>query len=257
MKYIDKSTNQVAGMAIVNELLADSWDGSIYYGADYDGLKKPKYKNRFTYLLLAEQGYHCCYCMKHILPANTTLEHIIPQEVKEADFGSYLVVPELTNNVVYKNSFNRSTRVIPPLKYPHDIAYHNIIASCNSNSHCNNKRGDKPIKPLIYDPAIESKVIYDRAGNIKCDEYENDLFNIGLLRTKNPLNLIRLIWYKLSQKYEEFVQITSEAINDIINDLITLFDDISIIDNFLGEPSYNTEVIKYGWFFDYYKRNNN
>ena len=52
MKYIDKSTNQITGMAIVNELLADSWDGSIYYGGDYDGLKKSKYKNRFTYLLL-------------------------------------------------------------------------------------------------------------------------------------------------------------------------------------------------------------
>lgn len=254
MKYIDKSINKVSGTAIVNELLNDSWDENVYYGANYDGLKKPKYKQRFSELLLNEQENYCCYCMKQITDHSITLEHIIPQASSEDDFNKYMVVSELIDNVIYRSHFDWSKKHNPNDKHPHDIAYHNIIAACSS---CNNNRGDNPIFPLIYDRDIANKIFYDRGGNISCTSYENDLVNIGFLLSKSPLNLIRLIWYKLSQAFECVEQIKAEAIDDIINDLIISYDDISIVDNFLGEPSYNSEVIKYHWFFMYYKNNNN
>lgn len=257
MKYINKSGNEIAGKQIVNKLLEDSWDNidSYYKGADYEGLCKKEYRIRTVQLMLSEQDNYCCYCMKEIEYANTTLEHIIPHNVNEDDFPKYLVVDELTNNVVYKNDFNRNTKLIPPAKYPHDIAYHNLIASCNSKLHCNNYRKDKKIKPFIYNINIEDIVEYDRAGNISCPQYEDDFQKIGLSNPNSPLKFIRMIWYKLAQNFNHINQITDEIIDDVIYKLISLFDGSKIIENFTSKPSYKDDIIKYDWFFNYYKHN--
>ncbi len=254
MEYIDKATNEVVGKLIVEELLADSWNDNEYIGADYDGLKKTKYKNRFTNLLLHEQNNLCCYCLKQIDLSKTTLEHLIPQEVSIPDFQSYLVVDELTNNVIHKTTFDKNIYSIPPQKYPHDIAYHNLLASCDSNLHCNNYRGNKTIAPFMFNNDISSLVKYDRAGNVDCEQYEDDFSKLGLSNASSPLKLIRLIWCKLSQGFNEINQITEEIIDDIIFELILLFDDSRIVDNFTRKPSYKEEVLKYQWFFNYYKR---
>lgn len=255
MKYIDKSVNQTDGKAIVDELLTDSWNIDTYNGADYDALKKPKYKGRITNLLLTEQASNCCYCMKEIELPKTTIEHIIPQEVRIADFAEYLVVNELINNVIHKETFDKNSRIIPPSKYPHDIAYHNLIASCDSNLHCNNYRSNKNIKPLVFNPKIYEIVKYDKAGNIDCDQYEEDFNKIGLSNPASPLNLIRRIWFRLAEGFDQINQINEEIIDDIILDFILLSDGTKVIENFTNKPSYKDEVLKYSWFFLYYKNN--
>ncbi len=257
MKYINKSLNQ-NGVVIINDLLEHCWieEQQCYVNADYEyGLcdNRESFYDDLSQALINEQNSVCCYCLKEINTDDATLEHIIPNKLKIGDFASYLVTNELTNNVIHKGDFDRNTKVIPPERYPHDIAYHNLIASCNSNMHCNHKRGDSPIRPFMYDINVESKIQYDRAGNINCDEYENDLANVGLLRIKSPLNLIRHIWFKLSQKFDTLLQITTETIDEIILDLITNSDETYVIDNFLDEPSYNIVILKYKWFFEYYK----
>lgn len=255
MKFIDKSINEKAGKRVVDSLLEESWSAldSCYKGADYNGLCKPEFRNQILSLILDEQSSLCCYCLKEIFPGDTTIEHIIPNRLKVADFDSYLVADELTNNVIHKDLFDRSTKVIPPLHYPHDIAYHNIIASCDSKTHCNNYRGDKKIKPLVFDTNIGHLVEYDKAGNPSSVEFENDLQKLGLLNSNSPLTFIRRIWFRLATKFTHINDITLDVIDDIIYDLILFFDDARIIENFTSVPSYKDDVLKYKWFFNYYK----
>lgn len=158
MNYIDKSTHKEEGNAIIDDLLADCWidEQNQYINADYDnGLcdKRRTAQRDLTHVLLENQQYYCCYCMKLLARDNTTtLEHIVPYStVKQEEFDTYLVCDELTNNVVCKSAFDRVTKAIPPAKYPHDIAYHNLVASCDSNIHCNHYRSNNFIWPLFYD----------------------------------------------------------------------------------------------------------
>ena len=149
MKYIDKYIDETQGTQLIDKLLEDSWNEAEnrYVGVDYDGLSKPDCRK----LMLSEQQNLCCYCLGRIHSDNTTLEHIIPHKIEKEKFNEYLVVAVLTDNVIHKQDFDRNVKEIPPLKYPHDIAYHNLIASCDSKTHCNHFRGDKPIYPLIYE----------------------------------------------------------------------------------------------------------
>jgi len=203
--------------------------------------------------MLSEQRNLCCYCLKEIVEADTTLEHIIPNRLKIDDFAFYLVTNELTNNVIHKAIFDRSTRIIPPVLYPHDIAYHNLIASCDSNIHCNNYRSDKKIEPFIFDVYIETLVEYDRAGNVSCIQYDDDLQKLGLSNTNSPLKLIRMIWYKLAQIFNQINEITADIIDVIIYELILLSDINKVLENFTNTPSYKEDVLRYKWFFQYYK----
>lgn len=255
MKYIDKSINEVAGKKEVDVLLEDSWcdDDSCYRGCDYEGLRKPKYRDRLLSLMMREQENLCCYCMKDLDTERKTLEHIIPHHLQLAEFDAYLVTPELTNNVIHLEKFDRNNKVIPPNKYPHDIAYHNLIVSCDSKIHCNNYRSDDKITPLIYDVNIERKIEYDRAGSVSCHQYEDDLNALGLSKPNSPLKFIRLIWYKLAKKYHHIDEITPEVIEAVVLDLILIFEPLKILEDFTGKPSYQDLVMKYKWFFQYYK----
>lgn len=261
MKYIDKSINPNEGTTIVNQLLADSWNGETnrYDGADYDGLKKPKYKNQFTQILLNEQNNLCCYCMKALEFAKTTLEHIIPQEVSVTNFSKYvvvdgLVIDEFINHVIHKDVFDRNTCTIPPVLYPHDIAYHNLVASCNSNKSCNHYRSDKFIKPLMYDADIENKVEYDKEGIAFSAEhdYGEELAAIGI-STNHELKMYRKIWKELATEKESPDEVTDEDIELVV---LTLENDEkhpNMLNNFYGKPSKKEDLKKFKWFFDYYK----
>ena len=255
MKYINKSVNETAGKQVVNTLMEDSWCNinRCYKGCDYEGLSKSKYKKQLLPLMMGEQSNLCCYCMKDLDNQKKTLEHIIPHHLNEAEFGAYLVTPELTGNVIHLQKFDRHNKVIPPNKYPHDISYHNLIVSCDSNIHCNHHRKDKKISPLMYDVNVEKEIGYDRAGNIFSDKYEDDLVALGLSNLSNPLKFIRLIWYKLAEKYDHIDEITHDVIEDTIYGFMDVFEPAKILENFTGEPSYQDEVLNYKWFFHYYK----
>lgn len=256
MKYIDKTTNSAAANQIVDSLLTNCWneEETCYLGADYEGLSQTQYRDPIVASMLKEQSNLCCYCLKEIHNGDTTLEHIIPHNVKEADFQNYLLVDELTNNVIYKNGFNLNVKHIPPAKYPHDIAYHNLIASCNNNSNCNHYRKSKFIYPFIYDPNIESKVEYDSEGIAFSAEYLDALAATGI--STNPLlKIYRKIWKILSAEKNESNEVTND---DIELTILTLEGDTKftqLLSNFYDNPSKKDDLLKYKWFFDYYKNN--
>lgn len=258
MKYIDKSINVIAGKQIVDNLLMHCWivDQSCYINADYEnGLcdNRTTFYEDINTLLIDEQKELCCYCLKEINEDSSTLEHIIPNKLNIHDFASYLVTDELTNNVIHKAAFYRNAREIPPLYYPHDIAYHNLIASCKSNIHCNNYRSDKKIEPFIFIVNIENLVEYDKAGNAHSVQYEDDLHKLGLTKINSPLKFTRMIWFELAQTFDNINEISEEVIDEAIERLVLRFSDTKEVENFMGRTSYRNDVIKYKWFFQYYK----
>jgi hypothetical protein len=170
MRFIDKSSHQAQGNQVIDDLLSNKWVDiqGQYIDANYnDGLcdKRYTFYIDLSMVLLQNQHHYCCYCMKKIDESDISLEHIIPHETKtQAEFNTYLVCDEFIDNVIFSKAFNKTIRIIPPAKYPHDIAYYNLVASCRSNSHCNHKRGNKKIYPLMYDTNIKIKIDYNDSG---------------------------------------------------------------------------------------------
>lgn len=258
MQYINKFTNENEGKAIIDDLLNECWDGNKYLDANFETLKQQKFKMPFIELLLKEQNFYCCYCMKEIKnDFRTTLEHIIPNNNKNLDqFQAYLETEELGQNVIDKKEFSRKTKIISPEKYPHDIAYHNLIASCDSNTHCNHFREDKYITAFFFDPLIQSKVMYDYLGIAYSEEYNEDLSTVGIT-TNEDLRIYRVLWKELSEEFENPNDINEEELEMKIY-LYSLNDHLDsksnkIISNLFGNPSKKEELMKYKRFFYYYK----
>lgn len=254
MQYIDKSIRQQEGNQIIDELLEECWsdDDNRYLDADYSTLSKDPFRTNFKSVLLKEQQEVCCYCMKQLHNNHsTTLEHIIPHHISQKDFNTY-IHPNFQNNVIHLSNFDRGLKNIPPHRYPHDIAYHNLIASCNSNTHCNNGRKDNPINPLIYDSAISTKIEYDSQGYSHSDEYLDDLETLGISVDTN-LIMYRWIWAELSQQDITPEKLTDDAIQEVILNMDYPNNLSKLIENFFGSPSKKPELMKYRWFYDYYK----
>lgn len=255
MQYIDKSILEDRGKQIIDNLLNDCWhnDENKYIDADYATLSRYPFRTNFKAVLLEEQNEVCCYCMKKLENAHTTtLEHIIPHHASKEVFNTYNH-PNFNANVIHLDDFDRELRIIPPDKYPHDIAYHNLIASCNSNTHCNHWREDKLIKPLIYNPNINTEIEYDSKGYAYSSEYLDDLETLGISVNKN-LILYRLIWAEISKiKDININNMTEQQIEEILYELDYPVSFETIVSNFFSSPSKKPELLKYSWFFNYYR----
>jgi hypothetical protein len=257
MQYIDKTKNAAKGYQIVDTLKEDSWneDDQKYFGFDYNGLSdKQKYGDKIIELLLSEQRDICCYCMKKIKPNETSIEHIIPQTVSEIDFDRYLIVSELRDNIIHKNQLNPRIKLERLEKYPHDIAYHNLIASCISKIHCNNKRGNTFIEPFIYYNDIQDRVWYEKNGSIGSDEFM-DFLDDSLGLNHNQLKYIRNLWQLISKKFDA-LPITEQDLDDMIYEAIATEDEVVMfLERFTGNENDLKKVFwKYEWFFSYYKK---
>lgn len=143
MKFIDKN-NQTVFFPIYSNFENTAWnsDDEQYYGYRYSQLP-----NDIKTSLITEQQGLCCYCMVQLEDdRSTTLEHIFPQNPIVGDLlGNYNI------SCIDNRQFDYLTRNIPInslVNLPHDISYYNLIASCNSNSSCNNSRGNSIISPF-------------------------------------------------------------------------------------------------------------
>lgn len=256
MQYIGKSINSNNGTQIIDDLLRQCWISSEYKDANYDTLSKPNFRLPFVDELLQEQNSYCCYCMK-LLENNhkTTLEHIIPQKADIVEFSKYND-PILTINVIHKESFDKNSNIIPPVRYPHDIAYHNLVASCDSKSNCNNFRKNSLIVPFFYDINIENKIEYDSEGNAFSLDYI-DYFALTGISTSAELIIFRKIWYELSKLRNTTDDVTDDDILVVVASMVLEKKFERKLNDFWGNPSKRPELLKYKWFFHYYKQRNN
>lgn len=230
MLYIDKNHKKTEGDRITEEYLQNEcrdatghFSGIRYsdtFSHSHDSFSSlSDYKQKMVDTIMDNQNRYCCYCLRKINGAQIkTLEHIIPQSVTSADLATlqyYQRVPELSSaNIIPTDAFESLTnQKCPP--YPHEIAYNNMVASCDgtfpdvlssrgnpSGCCCNNKRGNEKAFPIYYLRNVGSLVDYTKDGEIHAavgtQWYREtvDLINYTNLNF-DSLVQIRKMWYKL------------------------------------------------------------
>lgn len=230
MQFLSKDNAKYSeeGHRIIDAFIKSCWqqESNAYVNLNYNELKRnPKIKS----LLLREQHGYCCYCMRKISEKKVTLEHVMPQNIKEEKskleeekehYFQYISA----QNVVYQPEceINRRNKLkYPP--YPHSIAYENLTASCDGSIYeggnkyslhkcCNNKRGNSRIIPLFFLPRIHYILIYEEDGRLTYpNEYDDTIKALNL--DCDCLRLIRKVWACIRRKNINMSEVKS-AEND-------------------------------------------
>jgi hypothetical protein len=202
MEFIDKTKLADKAEKIVKSFLKSFIGKGIDYPNDlYDAFSRDvndngeRLYNLLKQILLKEQHNRCCYCMRNL--NSETLEHIIPNGLKDkVKFDDYLD----TNTVLNKNAICFAPDYIankqnsyPP--YPHTVAHQNLAVSCDSKTHCNNFKGNKGIKPIIFYKTITEDIEYESNGFAKWNKETEDIPTIEKLGLNDDtLKMIRRIW---------------------------------------------------------------
>jgi hypothetical protein len=266
--------NNQEAIAFVSEFIENQWqdDSNKYIGIGFDdgAFNKTTLKG----YCLAEQENVCCYCSREIdKSSNTQLEHIIPRAKKtnQDTLERYFVYsPILSENIVLQSIFADSTERQSTPPFPHHIAYHNIVATCNGKTIettedttcCNRNRGDDFVPPFNL---MASSIAYLKDGTIY---YINDEINY---RNINPLNLnkdllknIRRIWFLFANTDVTENELLNANNQEKILEVITLYLEVStfkspsdrnVIDSFKTLSNWGT-LMKYLYFLNYFRTNN-
>lgn len=270
MIYLDK-TNKTA-INTVSKFIDDNWleqeDGSFkYQNIGYAEIKNPA--AAFRAFFVDEQNNKCCYCTRDIANNNSTeLEHIIPRTKSSiAQFNPYYNFSViLAKNVVPQGTFELATTKLQKPPFPHHIAYHNIVASCNgvtfeaSNNFtcCNRERKDDFVPPFNL---MKDSIGYLQDGTIV---FLSDLTNrsyFGILNVdKDILNDIRRLWFLFSESTLSIQQVITvvpeKLLEHIVNNAIAHSPTI-VTDTRLSSTFSNLNMWKnficYSYFLDYYR----
>ena len=277
MRWINKrhKKNRKYGHAIVRKFLHDGWNKNLmkYVNTGYDELKGERKMER---LLLKEQGYYCCYCMRAISIKNkTTLEHILPRKTKADNHNA---ICHYLNTACYMKKYvkwadepPRQRMENPP--YPHYCAYENLVASCDGSvwdmsnpdalastihNTCNNVRSDQRIVPMFYDPQIERRLVYERDGELTYNEAKFSETINAIKLEHATLKLIRKSWAQIVNN-QHIIEDVKRAIDDeqlrqdILGELKLSVADI----DFLRRKNIWRLLYEYRWFYDYFKYRKN
>lgn len=267
MQFISKTSAE--GTLIVEKFIDKQWIDGQYSNLDYPGFRPIEMKK----VLLEEQNNYCCYCMK-LLDNNseTTMEHIIPRSVADQiEMDKYFLYPVLSDNIMLHEVFRASTVKLVMPKYPHHLAYYNLVASCKgtiiseianpndrTSKFCNGFRGDNYIIPMFYDENVAEKIFYTRGGMvIPIDEWEITVENINL--NDNTLEKIRHIWSafgihdvaKIEQANNEDER--RELLTDALMKPGFVSEANLLIETYVIEVFWNS-LMQYKWFYNYFRR---
>lgn len=271
MKFIDKSLNQVRGHLLVNNFLISRWSAvsNNYSQINYSGHAfRTTLRSNLKLLLLTEQNYLCCYCMRQLADDDTTtLEHIVPRSTNtQGELNHYTHFTIILNNVCLQSLFDTSPiqRNTPP--FPLEIAYDNLSASCKGDFPggatyhiCNHKRGNDFIEPLFYISTIETEITYSKAGLLVStnSSYDGTITTLNL--NYDSLERVRQVWYHIS--VENMTAINNAITEDKRKEILTVnlaslpqARRIQLIVDFKTEIFWNV-LMQYKWFYDYYRTN--
>lgn len=227
MEYIDKNKSREKAHKLIKEFLKECFDKQEDCSADLYSVLKGNFKNDLKNILLEDSNNHCCYCMRDL--KGPTLEHVIPQKVKsQEDFSKYFEMDSRldSENIMLEAEFIINPKETPP--FPHTVAYENLIPSCTgkfaasrNSKWCNNYRGDRFIRPLIFRENIHNEIKYKINGSIVWSEDRADVFPTVNILGLNCLELkaIRRIWYYLSTHNLSCDESNKDR---VINDIITI-----------------------------------
>lgn len=269
MRYINKTLRKTDGNSLIDEFLSSNWDSSntrynmIQYKDNWNfrNTLRPNLKQ----LLLEEQMYLCCYCMRKLTDNNTTFEHVVPRSTDTQEIlNKYNHHDIISNNICLQSVFAESNVQLNTPPYPLEIAYENLTASCDRKFNngsttypiCNHQRKDKLIEPLFYIPTIENDISYYKEGTIECNEtLKNSILILNL--NFESLKDIRKVWYHIS--IEDFTSIENantefKRQSILISNLMDLSPNVreKLIRNFKTEVFWNI-LMEYDWFYEYYR----
>ena len=151
MRYISKYNFKKKGHAIIRRFLRRQWDkeAGCYSNLNYDEFKRNK---SFKYLLINEQHGFCCYCMRRLSKGEVTLEHVMPQKIKnKSDIMYYAQFGRLKRRYVkYMEPIPKDRKLkVPP--YPHSIAMKILL-------HLVPGRCTTKVKSMFYISAVITSV---------------------------------------------------------------------------------------------------
>ncbi len=262
---IDYVSNFISGQWLENN------DGSYEYrNIGYDNINKTIYRA----FCLAEQKNVCCYCNREIDNSpQTELEHIIPRSVEtEEELQLYFMYSNiLSENVTLQDDFRRLALKATPPPFPHHIAYQNIVASCNGKTYdtseeytcCNRNRGNDFVPPINL---MNNCIAYENDGTIVyLPEIQNRIYLNTLNLNKQKLKDIRRLWFLFSKSNVSIQELINANNEDDYSELITLYiianplksiSDNRIADTFQTDFEWSV-FIKYSYFLNYFRLNNN
>ena len=218
-----------------------------------------------------DEGY-CCYCMRRIEAGShhSTIEHVIPKTVDDAvtyqkyfQFHSELESDEriMALKTVFFSKYHRKA-----LPCPHNVAYENLVASCDgslpkgSTNHvcCNGPRADHYIPPLTFMPNIKNEIRYKQSGmviwndNQDVDKRERfRVINDELKLNNDILKMVRMIWHYLSENGLDCTVNGADrrrVIDTLRPKCLTI--DKGVIQNFLENDNYWSILEEYRYFND-------
>lgn len=254
---------------IKGQWLPNNNGGNEYLNIGYDDINKTHYKS----FCLAEQENVCCYCSRKIDDrSEIELEHIIPRSVKGneklQEYFDYSDI--LKQNVVLQEVFRLSKiqQATPP--FPHHIAYHNIVASCNGRTFapsddftcCNRKRENEFIPPLNL---MVQCIGYENDGTmVYLPDIQNREYINTLNLNKQALKNIRRLWFLFSRSIVTINELLAATTEEDYMELLTIhifanplkvLSDNRLIDTFSVESAWNV-FMAYKYFLSFYRNNN-
>lgn len=242
-----------------------------------------KVRDGWLDLLLEEQSYLCCYCMRRLKKesGSVNIEHVIPKslsgDVGRKEYQYYISkAPILGENVEMADCFEvggiRSKVDVEKIqKFPHITALANLTVACNGvrNSKnrkgccCNNKRGEKRILPLMLMEQPSNMVRYDQNGLLLNITQDENLKTIIEELNSETYQEMRFVWRTLSE-----IDLNVEDLEKMeLKDRISLFKQAFNVDDFnelemevkkfvgLNDDFYWNFLNDYNWFYDYYRNN--
>lgn len=155
-------------------------------------------------VLLPEQEYRCCYCMRWIDNRydDASIEHIVPQStVTNGELVHYFSARSgglNAANVCLTPDYVTNGATVPP--YPHHVAYHNFAIACKE---CNAYRWHSEIEPLFLFAGIKAEVNYNantgEAEWVMDPAYANPVPELPTLEkvgvNRPLLKAIRAVWF--------------------------------------------------------------
>lgn len=259
MEYIDKTVLQEEGEVIIRSFLYRlKIDGANYPRDLYEAFKSDKdeagaySKNKLIDVLLKEQNYHCCYCMRRLAKEDkVTLEHLITNGTIEREKFVYYFKRKtvLDEKVCLASDFISHEYIeVPP--FPHTIAYQNLTVSCNGQIKsesktvycCNLKREEKPIEPIVLYNTIRSEVSYKQNGRAVWNKEQELLPTLNKLGLNDGiLQMIRRIWIYCKNKEVDLDSVERKTI---------LY---SILSEFSDEEFKNKHMSEFNMLFNFHQ----
>ena len=271
MIYVSKINQEAIDFCVEFLNLGFNEEENRYIGISYEQIRNPV--NVFRGFFVSEQNEKCCYCCRTIDNSNKTeLEHIIPQSKNTIDeFELYYNLSNiLRDNVVPQNNFESAIERLVTPPFPHHIAYHNIVASCDGKSFqysnqssftcCNRQRGNDFIPPFNL---IENSIEYFPDGTIVYTKDPTNREFLEVLNLEKPfLNQVRRLWFLFSESHLNLDDILNDEYTNSIEEKIVRFaianskspaDDSNLTDTFSNIGIWSV-FKQFNYFFDYYKK---